>query len=123
MQDDEKALEAEPAAPEQIDPTFRSGSLTAISLLLGFSLSFLTRWAGAPGNWASYDYVALAAITIGIILQLAAVIMLMSVNSLIKANYEKMTRLFMIGLVLVVVGVLIAVFADIVGGAPKLLAS
>ena len=35
----------------KIEATFRNGSLTAISVVLGFSLSFLNRWAGLPGAW------------------------------------------------------------------------
>ena len=38
-----------------IDATFRNGSLTAISVVVGFSLTFLNRWAALPGTWHKSD--------------------------------------------------------------------
>ena len=52
-------------APERITPEFRNGSLTAISLIVGFSLSFLSRWAGTPGQWHNADLFAVALIVLG----------------------------------------------------------
>ena len=40
----------QPKVPERIEPEFRNGSLTAISVIVGFSLSFLSRWAGTRGS-------------------------------------------------------------------------
>lgn len=105
----------------QIDPAFRSGSLTAIGIMVGFSLGFLTRWAAVPGSWSRADFSALAAITIGIALQILSLAMLLSIESLILANYNRMIRIFLTGLVLVAVGVLLAVFVDIGGEGQKLL--
>ena len=48
------------ASPEHISPEFRNGSLTAISVIVGFSLSFLSRWAGTPGKWHGADLFAVA---------------------------------------------------------------
>ena len=42
---------ADAGAPATIEATFRNGSLTAMSVLVGFSLSFLNRWASLPGAW------------------------------------------------------------------------
>ena len=49
-----------------IDATFRNGSLTAISVVVGFSLSFLNRWAAVPGPWQPSDLGAITAIVLGI---------------------------------------------------------
>ena len=111
---------ADPAIA-QIDPTFRSGSLTAIGIMVGFSLGFLTRWAAVPGAWSKADFSALAAIVIGIALQIVSLAMLLSVESLILANYNRMIRIFLAGLVLVSVGVVLAVFVDISGEGQRLL--
>jgi hypothetical protein len=42
-------------AAARISGEFRNGSLTAISVIVGFSLSFLSRWAGTPGKWHTGD--------------------------------------------------------------------
>jgi hypothetical protein len=98
-----------------IDATFRNGSLTAIGVVAGFSLGFLSRWAATPGEWSNADLVAVAAITLGIAFQIKALASLLSVTSLILTRYNRAVRIFMIGLILVAVGVVLAIFADIVG--------
>jgi hypothetical protein len=109
------------AGGETIDATFRNGSLTAISVVVGFSLSFLTRWAGLPGPWLAVDLVALPAIVIGIILQIAALADLLSIRSLLLRNYNRGVRLFLIGLVFVASGVVLAIAGDLVGYGRRLL--
>ncbi|MET0606978.1 MAG: hypothetical protein ABWZ80_11015 [Beijerinckiaceae bacterium] len=105
----------------KIDSTFRSGSLTAIGIMVGFSLGFLTRWAGVPGGWSGADYVALACMTPGIALQIVSLAMLLSVDSLELERYNRLVRIFLAGLILVAIGVLLAVFLDIAGFGQKLL--
>lgn len=107
--------------PETIDATFRNGSLTAISVMLGFSLSFVGRWAGLPGAWERSDLVAVALIVVGIILQIKATASLLSVNSLMAAKYKRSIRIFLSGLGLVSLGVAIAVAGDISGYGQRVL--
>ena len=40
-------------SPDGIDSTFRNGSVTAIGVVLGFSLAFLSHWVEQPGGWES----------------------------------------------------------------------
>jgi len=105
----------ESAPPLEIEAIFRSGSLTAISVMLGFSLGFLSRWGGLPGEWAKSDVFAVIAITLGIILQIKALIDLLSVKSLILVRYERAIRIFVTGLILVALGVTAAIFAELIG--------
>lgn len=98
-----------------IDSTFRNGSLAVIGVVSAFSLGFLSRWAGLPGDWTSSDIVAVIAITIGIALQIKALADMLSIASLVLANYNRAIRLFKIGLILVAIGVLAAIFADVLG--------
>lgn len=105
----------QPVQPPKIEPIFRSGSLTAISVVAGFSLGFLSRWGGLPGQWAKSDVFAVVAITLGIALQILSLIDLLSVRSLILTRYERAIRVFVTGLILVAVGVAAAVFADLIG--------
>lgn len=104
-----------------IESTFRNGSLTAISVLLGFSLSFLSRWAAVPGPWQPNDLAAVAAIVLGIAVQLGAVAMLLSVASLRLDRYNRAIRLFLLGLTAVAIGVAIAITGDIFGMAGQVL--
>jgi hypothetical protein len=103
------------ARPATIDSTFRNGSLTAIGVVVGFSLGFLSRWASTPGEWMHADLVAVAAITVGIALQIKALADLLSRKSLAAARYDRSVTIFLIGLVLVAMGVVIAIFAAILG--------
>ena len=63
---------SEEKASARIAPEFRKGSLTAISVLVGFSLSFLARWAGTPGKWHALDLIAVVLIVAGSALQIFA---------------------------------------------------
>lgn len=113
---DEASRPAEPAPRRTtIDSTFRNGSLTAIGVVVGFSLGFLSRWAGTPGNWSATDLVAVVAITLGIALQIKSLAELLSVESLVLARYNRAVRIFISGLILVAIGVAFAIFADIIG--------
>ena len=105
--------ESPPAA--MIDSTFRNGSPTAIGVVVGFSLGFLSRWAGLPGSWAQTDLVAVLLITCGIGLQIKALADMLSTRSLVLARYNRTIRIFILGLVLVAAGVVAAIFADVMG--------
>ena len=98
-----------------IDSTFRNGSLTAMGVVVAFSLGFLSRWAGLPGSWTGSDVFAVAAIILGIALQVKALVDMLSVRSLIVVRYDRTVRVFLAGLILVTVGIAAAIFADLVG--------
>ena len=108
-------------AKDTIDATFRNGSMTAISVIVGFSLSFLTRWAGLPGLWNVSDLVGLTAIVFGIAFQIAALANLLLVKSLLLRNYNRAVRVFLIGLGLVATGVGFAITSDLAGHGQRLL--
>ena len=106
----------EPAAERtMIDAAFRNGSLTAIGVVVGFSLGFLSRWAGLPGDWARSDLIAVLAITLGIVFQIKALANLLAIDSLQVAKYNRSVRIFIAGLILVACGVAAALFADLLG--------
>jgi hypothetical protein len=105
----------EPAQPETIDATLRNGSLAAVGIILGFSLSFLSHWASNPLSWSRIDILPLTPMIIGIGLQVKALADLLRRDSLIAARYDRAMRLFMIGLLLVALGICIALTNDILG--------
>lgn len=99
----------------RIDATFRNGSITAVGVVVGFSLGFLSRWAATPGHWSGADLIAVACITFGIGLQVKALTDLLGVRSLERPIYERCVRFFISGIVLVAAGILLAIFADMFG--------
>ncbi len=102
-------------AEERIEATFRNGSLTAVSVVLGFSLSFFNRWAGLPGSWTRSDLLAVLAISLGVTLQIVAVARMLGVRSLLLRHYNRSVRIFLVGLAWVAVGVALAVGAELLG--------
>jgi hypothetical protein len=73
-------------ADERIDTNFRNGSVTAVGIILGFSLGFLSQWAANPIAWSKIDIVAAIPIVVGIILQGKAFADLLSTESLSRAT-------------------------------------
>ena len=104
-----------PVPSPVVEGIFRSGSITAISVVVGFSLGFLSRWSGLPGKWAVSDIFAVASITLGVALQIKALVDLLSIRSLVVTYYERSIRIFVAGLILVAIGVAAAIFAEIIG--------
>jgi hypothetical protein len=107
---------------KRIDATFRNGSVTAVGIILGFSLGFVSQWASNPIAWSKVDLAAAAPIAAGIALQGKAFADLLAVDSLVLANYERARRIFLAGLSLVAAGVAIAILLDIFGLGPRTLA-
>jgi hypothetical protein len=100
---------------QRVDSTFRNGSITAIGVVVGFSLGFLSRWSALPGEWMQTDLVSVASITLGLALQVKALADLLLVSSLQLKRYNRSIRFFLAGLILVGLGVVFAVFADLLG--------
>jgi hypothetical protein len=115
MADEVQKSDGVETRPATIDSTFRNGSLTAIGVVVGFSLGFLSRWASTPGEWARSDLVAVTAITLGIALQIKALAELLSRQSLAAHRYDRAVRIFLTGLILVAIGVVLAIFAEVLG--------
>jgi hypothetical protein len=121
MSDATPAAEHREPEPASIHLLFRNGSLTAISVLVGFSLSFLSRWAGTSGQWHVADLIAVTLIVIGIGLQIWALSSMLFISSLIAEKYMRAVRLFLAGLAVVAIGIAAAILADIAGLGPSIL--
>jgi len=105
----------------RIDATFRNGSVTAVGVILGFSLGFLSQWASNPIAWSRIDVLAALPIIGGIALQGKAFADLLSPEILRLSNYERARRYFLAGLTLVAAGVMVAILLDILGIGPRTL--
>ena len=56
----------------QMSPISRSALVTAIGILLGFTLAFFERWHGAPGGWKLRHILPLAGLILGSALMVIA---------------------------------------------------
>jgi len=107
--------------PAEIDSAFRNGSVTAIGVVLSFSLGFLNSWAAQPSVWKASDMAAIAAIALGLACQFRSLAGMLAVASLQRPVYERLIRVFLVGLAFVAGGVAIALIGDAVtfNAAPK----
>lgn len=103
-----------PGAPGHLlDPTFRNGSVTAIGVVGGFSLAFLSNWTLMPGRWGGSALVAFALLAVGIAFQLRALAGMLETSSLRRVRYNRLVRIFVIGIYLTAAGVLVALAAEL----------
>lgn len=100
---------------EFIEATFRNGSITAIGVIVGFSLGFLSRWSALPGEWTHSDLVSIVLITVGLALQIKSLADLLLPSSLQLKRYNRSIWIFLTGLILVGLGIILAIFADLFG--------
>lgn len=97
---------------DRIEAVFRNGSVTVVGVVAGFSLTFLTAWAANPLPWQLHDLFGIGPLIVGIAFQLVSLAVLLHPNSLERRRYDRAVRLFLIGLVLVAAGVVIAIGID-----------
>lgn len=97
---------------EQVETTFRNGTVTAVGILLAFSLGFITHWAANPIPWRAHHLVAVLPILVGIALQMRAFAMLLDIKSLQRRILERANRIFIIGLIFTAFGVGGAILLD-----------
>jgi hypothetical protein len=62
--------------------TTRNGSTTAVGIILGFSLSFITRWGANPVPWQVVDLFAVVSLLGGIAFQIWAFAVLLKPESI-----------------------------------------
>ena len=94
---------------------FRQGLITAITVLLGFSLTFLRYWSfEAPGEWTLRSIVATAAWGIAVLLQIVALVRSLRLEDDQPHEYRKTVRCFTWSTALLVFGLFLAaiVIAD-----------
>ena len=91
---------------------YRQGVIMAITVMLGFSLYFLRFWNfEAPGEWNSLSVIAAGLIVISILIQLVALWRSLQVADESEPVYRRTLRWFLAGIVLVLLGVLVASLA------------
>jgi NO-binding membrane sensor protein with MHYT domain len=106
------------AEPQQAIPVgYRQGIITAITVLLGFSLAFLRFWGlEASGEWTWQAIGATATLVIAVLLQIVALVRSLRLEDDEPREYRKTVRWFTISTVVLLVGLLMATVAF--AGAP-----
>jgi hypothetical protein len=101
--------DSKPALPQG----YRQGLVTAITVFLGFSLSFIRFWNFEnPGQWTWIGAVPAGVVAAGIIVQLVALYRSLTLQDDEPSRFAATVRYFFGGIVVVVVGVVVATIVD-----------
>jgi uncharacterized membrane protein YidH (DUF202 family) len=110
-----------PTAERQPGPLpegYRQGIITAITVLLGFTLAFFRFWGfEAPGEWTIRSIIAASTLVAAVVLQIVALFRSLRLEDDDREEYRKTVMWFVASAVVLLVGLLIAVVAF--SGAPE----
>lgn len=89
---------------------YRQGIITAITVLLGFTLTFFRFWGfEAPGEWTNRSIVATGALVAAVVLQIVALFRSLRPEDDDLDEYRKTVMWFIASVVVLLLGLLIAV--------------
>ena len=95
--------------PRSIPGGYREGIITAITVLLGFSLAFFRFWGfEASGEWTSRSIVAAGTLVVAISLQIVALFRSLQLKDNDPNEYQTTVKWFIGSAVVLLVGLLIA---------------
>jgi hypothetical protein len=80
-----------------INETFRNGSITAVGVLLAFSLGYLTEWALNDEAWRAADVLAFGPMVVGAALQVRGLASLLQPESLEAVRHRRAIAVFLWG--------------------------
>ena len=94
-------------------PGYRQGIITAITVLLGFSLTFLRFWGfEAPGEWTIRSAIAAGAIALAVLMQIRALARSLRIADDDELEYARTARWLFGSALLLLVGVGLALLVD-----------
>jgi 4-amino-4-deoxy-L-arabinose transferase-like glycosyltransferase len=109
-----------PPRPRRPPPQgYRQGLITAVTVLLGFSLSFLRFWGfEAPGEWTRRSGVAAGAIVAAVLMQLVALSRSLRVADDDEPEFARTVRWLLASAVLLLLGLGLSLLIDsgVLGG-------
>ena len=113
MADEDKSKPAEKSAANAsgggIPQGYRQGIITAITVLLGFSLTFLRFWGfEASGSWSWRAVVATAPLIVAIALQIVALFRSLRLEDDASSEYRRTVRWFIASAIALLLGLLLA---------------
>jgi hypothetical protein len=107
-----RVLPTQAAANRSLPVGYRQGVITAITVMLGFSLYFLRFWNfEAAGDWTTAAVIAAALMVLSVLLQLVALWRSLQIEDDLEPVYRRTLQWFLAGIVSAVLGVLVASFA------------
>ena len=110
MREPEQASRA--ASRSYVPSGYRQSVVTAITVILGFSMAFLRFWGiENPGEWTLTAVLAALFIAAGIALQLVALFRALDVRDEDLVHYRVTVRLFRAGVIIVIAGVVASIFS------------
>ncbi|MBS0316279.1 MAG: hypothetical protein JSR49_04040 [Proteobacteria bacterium] len=90
---------------------YRQGIITAITVLLGFSLAFLRFWSfEASGEWSWRAVVATVPLVVAIVLQIVALFRSLRLEDDAPAEYRRTVRYAIASAIVLLLGLLWAAF-------------
>jgi len=88
---------------------YRQGIISAVTILIGFSLAFLRFWAfEAPGEWTSRSVIAAIVLGIPIVLEIYVLYRSLRLEDDEEREYVKTVRWFIASIVAMLVAVIFA---------------
>jgi len=104
--------------PRPLPEGYRQGIITAITVLLGFTLAFFRFWGfEASGEWTIRSIIAASTLVAAVVLQIVALFRSLRLEDDDREEYRKTVMWFVASAVVLLVGLLIAVVAF--SGAPE----
>jgi len=93
-----------------LPPGYREGIITAITVLLGFSLAFFRYWGfEAEGQWSSRSVLTTGILIVAVVMQIVALFRSLRIADDDEIEYGKTVRWFVASAVVLFIAVLIAV--------------
>ena len=91
-------------------PGYREGIITAITVLLGFSLTFFRYWGfEAEGQWSFRSVLAAGILTVAVVMQIIALFRSLRIADNDEIEYGKTVGWFVASAVVLLIAVLVAV--------------
>lgn len=114
MAEDDKSKDLATAHPEltrsALPQGYRQGLITAITVLLGFSLAFFRFWGlEAPGKWIGLSAASTGTLVIAIFLQITVLFRSLRLEDNAESEYRKTVSWFIASAAVPVLGLLFAV--------------
>jgi hypothetical protein len=99
----------EPPPSPNLPDGYRSGVITAITVLLGFSFLFLRSWAfELPGDWTTASVAAGVLLALAIMLELVALWRALQLKDNDAAEYRMTLRWFLGSIMVLLISLLVA---------------
>ncbi len=116
MNESSEPMHFEAPSPDEQKPSlpagYRSGIITAITVMLGFSLLFFRSWVfELPGEWTASSVVAAAVLLIATVFELIALWRSLQPEDELLSEYRLTLRWFLASTVLLLLSLIIAAFS------------